>query len=211
MILKNAITDLPLAAFLLKPFVSVKGLIYWRARKFNSPSPHFIKQACVIRNGFPNATWIETGTYLGQTTTLLAKIGRVVYSIEPEPTLFLNAKKKFSKCNNVKILNSTSENAFSSLLPKLKGNVNFWLDGHYSGGLTFKGQKDTPIIDELRNIEENYGLYDKTCVMIDDIRCFNPKIAEYSEYPDLNFLVDWANRNNFDWHIEHDIFIIKKE
>lgn len=181
--------------------------VNWEKRKFAAPSPHHIKQACLIRNGIPNATWIETGTYLGQTTQLLSKYASKVYSIEPEPTLFANAKKYFSSFANVEILNGTSEDVFPNLLPKINGDVNFWLDGHYSAGITFQGLHDTPILDELKNISENIGHFQKICVLIDDLKCFNPSQPEYSTYPSLDVLVDWAKSNKLAWHIEHDIFV----
>ena len=181
----------------------------WAKSNFQAPSPHYIKQACLIRNSFPNATWIETGTYLGQTTQVLSKNGLKIYSIEPEPILFANAYNYFKKFNNVEILNGTSEQIFPNLLPKINGDVNFWLDGHYSAGITFKGIQDTPILEELKQITDNLNHFKKVCVLIDDIRCFNPQITEYSTYPSVNILVAWANDNNLHWHIEHDIFVAK--
>ena len=181
----------------------------WAGRRFLAPSPYFVKQACLIRNGRPNSIWVETGTYLGQTTELLAKIGTKVYSIEPEPTLFSGAKKKFRKDSNVEILNGTSEQIFPYLLPKIKGDVCFWLDGHYSKGITFKGAQDTPILDELKCIAENLNHFNDVVVLVDDIRCFNPQIPDYSTYPPIDALVDWARTNNLSWHIEHDIFVAK--
>jgi hypothetical protein len=47
--------------------------------------------------------------------------------------------------------------------------------------------------------------------MIDDVRCFNPELIEYSSYPTLNTLVEWANQNGLSWKIEHDIFIAKSK
>ncbi|NMW22178.1 MAG: hypothetical protein HKK67_11225 [Chlorobiaceae bacterium] len=181
----------------------------WVTNKYSAPSPNFIKQACLIRNSIPNATWIETGTFLGQTTELLSKNASKVYSIEPEPTLFANAKKHFSGYKNVSILNGTSEDVFPGLLPKIKGDVNFWLDGHYSAGITFKGPQSTPIIDELRNISENLINFNKICILVDDVRCFNLNIPEFSAYPSIELLVDFARSHKLNWHIEHDIFIAK--
>jgi len=181
----------------------------WAKLKFQAPSPHYIKQACLLRNSVPNATWVETGTYLGQTTQVLSKNGLKVFSIEPEPTLFANAFEYFRKFNNVVIIKGTSEQIFPDLLPKITGDVNFWLDGHYSAGNTFKGSQDTPILDELKHIADNLNHFKKICVLIDDIRCFNPHIEEYATYPSLNILVAWANDNKLDWHIEHDIFVAK--
>jgi hypothetical protein len=187
----------------------LRGYATWGRRRFAAPSPHFIKQACLIRNGAPNATWVETGTYLGQTTAFLARHGDKVYSIEPEPALFANARRYFRGFANVEVLNGTSEQIFPGLLPRISGNVNFWLDGHYSAGITFKGRQDTPILDELEEISSNLSRFDKVCVLVDDIRCFNPNQAEYSTYPSIDVLVDWARRNHMHWHIEHDIFVAR--
>ena len=190
-------------------FSSVRDCLRWRKRRYTSPSPHFIKHGCLIRNGWPAATWVESGTYLGQTTQLLAKHGAKVFSIEPEPNLFERAFKLFSNHANVEILNGTSEQIFPTLLSRISGDVNFWLDGHYSEGITFKGPNDTPILDELDCISRNIDRFGRICVLIDDIRCFNPRLPEFSTYPTLDSLVVWANSHGLDWHIEHDIFIAK--
>jgi hypothetical protein len=190
-------------------FSSIRDCLQWAARAYAAPSPHFIKQVCLLRNGFPSATWVETGTFLGQTTQLLARHATKVYSIEPEPKLFARAQKLFSSQNHVEILNGSSEDVFPVLLPILRGNVNFWLDGHYSAGITFKGSQDTPILDELASISRNIDSFGKICVLIDDIRCFNPLLPEYSTYPSLDTLVAWATEHKLNWHIEHDIFIAK--
>ena len=181
----------------------------WANREFAAPSPNFVKQKVLLRNGLPNATWVETGTYLGDTTDVLSKVAKMVYSIEPEPTLFSKAEQKFRNTSNVKIINGLSEDVFPKLLPTISGNICFWLDGHYSEGITFKGPQDTPIMDELAVIGPNITKTSKIVVMVDDIRCFDPKNPEFSAYPPVDLLVDWARKNNLTWHIEHDIFIAK--
>jgi hypothetical protein len=181
----------------------------WAGRDFAAPSPHFVKESVLLRNGLRNATWVETGTYTGETTTVLSKVAKMVYSIEPEPTLFASAERKFRNISNVKIINGLSEEVFPELLPTIRGNTCFWLDGHYSAGITFKGPKDTPVIDELSVIGRSISKKSKIVVMVDDIRCFDPKIPDFSAYPPVDFLVDWARQHNLTWHIEHDIFIAK--
>lgn len=183
----------------------------WRRRQYGAPSPRLIKQQVLLRNGFPNATWVETGTFLGETTKFLSRSAKQVYSVEPEPKLFARAQKKFENVKNIKILNGTSEAIFPELLPSLNGPVNFWLDGHYSAGNTFKGQKDTPVVEELSAIQENLNRLSNVCVLIDDLRCFNPQLADYVHYPKLDYLVNWASRNRLMWHIEHDIFAARTE
>lgn len=193
--------------FLFGIIVNFINLVEWKIRKYAAPSPRFIKQACLIRNGTPDAIWVETGTYLGVTTRLLSKHASKVYSIEPEPTLFANAVQRFTHIKNVELLNGTSEEIFPALLPRIKGDVNFWLDGHYSAGSTFKGPKDSPIIEELNSISEHFSQFNKLTVLVDDIRCFDQRLGESSPYPSIDALIDWARTNNLHWHIEHDIFI----
>jgi hypothetical protein len=183
--------------------------IAWIRKRFESPSPHFVKQSCLIRNGFINASWVETGTYLGQTTELLSKNSKRVYSIEPSEALYLQAHRYFKNFSNVEILRGESEKILPKLLPQLSGDINFWLDGHYSEGITYKGAQTTPILDELECISENLHRFNNVCILIDDIRCFNPSLNEFSGYPSVNVLVNWSNRHNFFWKIEHDIFVMK--
>lgn len=181
----------------------------WKNRLFNAPSPSFVKKSVLLRNGIPNTTWIETGTYLGDMTVFLAKHSTKIISIEPEPNLYLNAKKRCQNKNNIEIINGLSEKVLPERLPILNGDINFWLDGHYSEGITFKGPIDTPIIEELLCIENYIKCFNRLIVLIDDVRCFNSDNPENSGYPKLEYLVDWARKNNLKWHIEHDIFIAK--
>jgi hypothetical protein len=189
--------------------LSYGEFLTWESRRFAPPSPHFIKQTVLRRYSLPNCTWIETGTHLGYTTQKLAKIANFVYSIEPEPTLYKNAKKKLAKYINVEIINSLSEISLPLILDRVSGNVCFWLDGHYSAGNTFKGPQDTPILNELDAISNCLKRLDKVVILIDDVRCFDPNDPEYSTYPPIKCLVDWAIQNHLSWMIEHDIFIAK--
>ena len=185
-------------------------LLEWELRQFGAPSPGFIKQVNVMRNGLQDATWIETGTFLGDTTALMAATGRPVFTIEPEPNLYARAIQRFQGMLNVNVINELSEIAMPNLLRTLRGNVNFWLDGHYSGGITHKGPQNTPLFDELKTIASNLGTLDKVVVMVDDVRCCDVRHAEYEkDYPSLDFLVDWARSNHLSWHIEQDSFIAK--
>jgi hypothetical protein len=138
---------------------------------------------------------------------VLSRHGKKVFSIEPEPALFAAAKKLFKCVEHVAILQGLSETVLPALLPTLDGDVNFWLDGHYSAGITFQGPSDTPILDELACIGRNLGRFRRIVVLVDDVRCFVDRQGQYSGYPSLDSLVDWARANELSWHIEHDIFI----
>ncbi len=168
-----------------------------------------IRAEVLTRNGLANAIWIETGTYLGETTEVLRKIAKFVYSIEPGPQLFADACEQFKHQANVVIVYGLSENILPRLLPLLQGNICFWLDGHYTDELTFKGPQDTPIADELACIGDNISRMSNVVVMIDDIHLFNGEQHIYGPYPRLDEITDWAQKHNLSWHIEHDILVAK--
>ena len=110
---------------------------------------------------------------------------------------------------NVELFNGVSEDIMPSLLLRLKGDINFWLDGHYSAGVTFKGNKDCPVEEELIAIKNNLLNFTKVSILIDDVRCFLPTNTTYSDYPSIDFLVDWARVNDFNWRVEQDVFVMR--
>ena len=65
-------------------------------------------------------------------------------------------------------------------------------DGHYSSGITFKGDKDCPVEEELNAIKENIDNFENVCILIDDVRCFVGDKPEFSDYPSIDYLVDWS-------------------
>lgn len=181
----------------------------WRSRDYEAPSPKAVKDRVLRRNSIPGGAWVETGTFLGETTSLLASWGGPVYSLEPARSLFLRAERRFKKQRHVTIINAPSEDAFPALLPTLAGPVNFWLDGHFSAGATFQGELDTPIIAELEAIAANLPKLSPVAILVDDVRCFDPTLPEFLTYPPLDVLVDWARKHGLRWHIEHDIMIMR--
>ena len=194
---------------IIAPLRTLNDFRKWRLRNYTVPSPRAIRRACLMRNSVVGATWIETGTFKGDTTAFLAQSSKFVYSIEPEPTLVANAKKRFADNANVEIIEGISEAVFPQLLPTITGDINFWLDGHYSAGTTFKGPTDTPIVEELENIRACLKNFGRVSILVDDVRCFQSQAKENEAYPPLDFLVSWCQQNGFNWTIEHDIFIAR--
>jgi hypothetical protein len=186
----------------------IKGVSKWRKRGYLNEAPQFVKEQLFLKYGVPNAPWVETGTFRGKTTLFLAKHSTKVYTIEPAKELYDNAVKMLAG-RNVELFNDVSEAVFPNLMPTLSGDLNFWLDGHYSAGRTFKGDTDCPVEDELRAIENNVSNFGKVSILIDDVRCFLQVDPGYSDYPSIDYLVDWARKQGFSWSIEHDIFIMR--
>ena len=109
----------------------------WAARGYAPPSPEHVKRLLLLRNGAPNATWIESGTYLGDTAAFLSIKAMRVYTIEPDEALFTMAQRRFAGSNG-EVRRGLSEDVFPALLLDVAGDVNLWLDGHFSGGLTHR-------------------------------------------------------------------------
>ena len=182
----------------------------WSRRSFAAPSPDYVKRAMLARYGTPDCVWIETGTYLGDTTQFLSARSELVFSIEVDATLAERATRRFRTVANVKILQGDSGRRLAEIFPQVDGPARFWLDGHYSAGITGKANSDTPIVAELDAIAAALAkgsLSRGFVVLVDDVRCFDPSNPLYADYPRLDYLVDWSNRIGSRWHIEHDVFI----
>ena len=172
------------------------------------PPPHFIKLATLLRHSLKDSTWIETGTYLGETAIFLAKFSCHVHTIEPSEECIKIASPKLAKFKNITIHKGSSEQCLDKVLSSVKGKVCFWLDGHYSLGITYKGKNETPIKYELSIIEKYINKIDEFIVLVDDIRMSN---EDSKNYPPIEYYIDWSKKNDLNWTIENDIFIAKSK
>lgn len=135
--------------------------------------------------------FIETGTHLGDTLAHVAHdISISCHSIELDQDLYKRAEHRFSNWPNVRIYQGDSGEVLPRILAKLRGPALFWLDGHYSGGVTAKGGADTPISTELQAILDS-GKRGHV-VLIDDARCFDGT----DDYPFLEDLMATVRRNS---------------
>lgn len=98
------------------------------------------------RHSMKEATWIETGTHLSGAAEILAAISNRVVSLEPSSHYYAFAIKRRSGFSNLEVINKSSEEFFGVLIQSLSGTLCFWLDGHYSGGETFRVASDAPLI-----------------------------------------------------------------
>lgn len=120
--------------------------------------------------------FVETGTYMGDTTNAISPYFNKVYTIEVQPSYAMNARNRFKNHNHISVLQGDSSVVLKAVCPELDMPVFFWLDGHYSGGDTGKGEKDCPLLEEVAAI---YKLCKQPCVIaIDDVRLFDTNINE---------------------------------
>lgn len=181
--------------------------LHWSRSDFIPPATYKIKKRTLLVNSLESAPWIETGTYLGETTNFLARHSSQVITIEPSLTHFLYAKRRFKRKKNIILKNSTSEIILEEIISQLSGRYNFYFDGHYSGDGTFLGRQKTPIREELAILEKYLSQFSELFVAIDDFRVFGKKDGVY---PSRNFLVDYCQRNNLQWKVENDLSMFFK-
>jgi hypothetical protein len=209
--LKKIRVSILLSAFVFRNSPqAISTFLGWIRADFKSPAPQIVKWSVLSRWG-GKGCWVETGTFLGDTTLYLSKLAKLVKSIEPSQKLAADAVSRLKSLGNVEIICDLSENVLDELVAEListgEKDFSFWLDGHFSEGITFQGPVDTPIRTELNIIGKHLQNIELVTVFIDDVRCFNPGRHEFRTYPDLKYLVNWATSNQLYWVIEHDIFI----
>jgi hypothetical protein len=138
----------------------------------------------------------------------LLKIAKKVISIEPQEELSLFSSTRLKRKKNVEVINATSEGCIVKVLEGVNGPACFWLDGHYSGDVTFHGTEVSPILQELDAIS-NYLISNRVVVFVDDFRLFANSVT--TGYPEHFTLLKWARDNGLTSTVEQDIFIAKSK
>ena len=185
--------------------------VFWIRNGFVGGRPKAIKNKVLARYCQMDGTWVETGTYKGETTRFLAGFGRQVHTIEPEGNLYSAAVSSLAHLPNVEVHFGTSEELLPQILARVSENCNFWLDGHYSGDQTFKGKVEFPLSEELSSIAEKCMDGRSLTVFVDDVCCLSPIYEETFKIDLLDYLVDWARQHKLVWTIENDIFIMRSQ
>jgi hypothetical protein len=165
--------------------------------------PHLVKQKTITeyQQNYGYTTLIETGTYLGDMVEAQRKRFKKVISIELSEELWKKAQKRFKRNKNVEIVLGDSGKVLPEILKNIHEPVIFWLDGHYSEGITAKGDKDCPIFEELNAIFG--GKTTNPILLIDDARCFTGE----GDYPTIDLLTNYIQRHNERYQVEvkHDM------
>jgi hypothetical protein len=196
---KTILRKTPFYSPLLKCFNYVQ-VLNWRLKGKPLPPPHFIKQKTILdfARRYNANVFVETGTLYGDMIEAMRTHFDKLYSIELSKEFHKNAVERFKNYPHIEIVNGDSSTEIKTVLKKINNEtILFWLDSHYSGGNTAKGEKDTPIIEELGHIFNSSKL--KHVIIIDDARLFGtdpayPSIEELRKYvfskdKNLNFMV----------------------
>jgi hypothetical protein len=172
-----------------------EGLRAWRAdlrdrrdwasyqRRPQVPPPHVVKVRALLDHArrFGTRVLIETGTFEGETPRKCRAAFDRIFTLELDPGYARRAAHRLRHHRNIEVLEGDSVTRLPELLARVREPALFWLDGHYSGGLTARGAKDTPLLEELETITR-HGVAGHV-VLIDDARCLGA-----GDYPTLDAL-----------------------
>ena len=162
----------------------------WLSQGKPLPNPHRLKQQIIqfYQQQYGCTTLVETGTYFGDMVHAQLPYFQKIYSIELQPVLHYRTKRRFKNEKKVVLLQGDSGKVLFKLVPTISEPALYWLDGHYSMGITAKGDKECPILEELDAI---FTLSQQPpIILIDDARLF---IGE-NDYPTLEALRAHVNR-----------------
>ena len=154
---------------------------HWEDQGRPSKVPHILKervvQAAARRYGLN--TLVETGTFRGDMIHACRRHFQQIYSIELDANLHAQAQRRFAGQPAIALLQGDSEQMLPMVLERLNEPALFWLDAHYSGGVTARGPIDTPIVRELRAVLSHHMR--GHVVLIDDAHEFVGR----NDYPTL--------------------------
>ena len=182
-IIKKVLRRTPLA-WLVKAARGRSILRQWQEQGRPVPPPPAFKQSVVREYGkrFRLRNLIETGTYQGEMAAAQQRSFSRIVSIELDAELFRKAEAQFAAASHITILQGDSSQVLRQVVQEVAGPCLFWLDAHYSGGITARGTRETPIIQELEIVFSRNNADD--VILIDDARCFTGT----GDYPALEEL-----------------------
>lgn len=176
--MRQAVKALLCRIALYYPLMHVRSMVpvfTWLLSGCPSPPPHLVKLRVVWRycHRFGLRKFIETGTHVGETAEWMARKGIDVISIELSDRLYRIARARLQRYRNVTLIQGDSARVLPNLLAGLSEPACFWLDAHFSGAGTAKGETESPIVDEVRSIL-HHSIAGHV-ILIDDARLFTGK------------------------------------
>ncbi len=170
------------------------------------PPPHSVKERILsdYASAFEIPTLIETGTYAGEMVWAMKDRFESIFSIELSEHLARRACRRFRALPHIRILHGDSGTLLPSLLSRISTRCLFWLDGHYSAGITAKGETASPVMHEIATIL-HHPIEDHV-ILVDDARLF----TEADGFPSLDRLRDLVllRRPHWDFSVRNDVIRI---
>ena len=132
--------------------------------------------------------FVETGTFQGEMLDAQRPRFRQLISIELSRELFEAARSKYAGDPAVRLLQGDSGTKLKEAVEGLEERALFWLDAHFSRGVTAGAGAAAPIMRELSCLTSRSRHND--AILIDDARLFGLKRG----YPRLKAVREFATR-----------------
>ena len=117
----------------------------------------------------PDSTSVETGTFQGETSMLLADRFGSCTTIERSQALAAAARKRFANDPRVTVLEGSSRDRLVEALPPTDQGCFFWLDAHGMYDYAGPDQDENPLLAEIGLILERRGS-SPNVIAVDDAR-----------------------------------------
>lgn len=158
----------------------------WKAAGCPGPPPAAVKRAAMkeYAKKYKATHFIETGTFMGDTSWAMKDIFDKVDTCELDKRLAARATERFKNEPNVKVWQGDSGVKIAEILRGIAPTTicQFWLDGHFSGGVTSKADLNTPISAEIDHIFRHSKNH---IILVDDARLFFTDEADYPSYSEF--------------------------
>lgn len=198
----------PLPGFpLIQPWLEAAALRAWE-RTGRPPPPRPVKTVAIRRHASASRrVFVESGTFFGDMLKAVRPDFDRLFSIELSPRLARRAQRRFAADGAVTILSGDSGVLLGPLLRSVRAPAVVWLDGHYSGWLTARGDTDTPVRHEVEAALDSGTPGD--VLLIDDARLFGAHPA----YPSVEEIASLVRSHRPGWRLrlEDDILTLCAE
>ncbi len=141
-----------------------------------------------LQKAYQIKNFVETGTYLGETTEWASKHFEKVYTFEAAESIYKTTKQRIGSITNIEFILGESNKELEKI--HISASAIFWLDAHYSEGDTFNGE--VPLLKEIEIIN---NLDIESFIFIDDARLVLAKWQNL-HYCDLATLINRLSVKN---------------
>jgi len=117
----------------------------------------------------PDSVAVETGTFQGETSLLLAGAFGSCVTIERSERLAREAQHRFAQDSRIRVLQGSSRDRLVESLPSDEHGCFFWLDAHGMYDYVGSDQEENPLLAELEVILQARGKCPNV-IAVDDAR-----------------------------------------
>lgn len=191
---------------LLRFLKSWLELLLWVFRGKQGILPPALLKRRIIKEyakKFSPQVFVETGTYLGDTIWSMKNLFSEIHSIELGEGLAQEAQKRFSRYRHIHIHQGDSASILPNLLENIPKPTLFWLDAHYSEGITVGSDEHLPLMAEIKTILEHWQ--SGSVILIDDARL----MGQQKGYPGFEEIKKIVQDSNLGLEIKQELDIIR--